>query len=133
MLKDIHRPKVENLAIAIVPPQEEQEDLWDVFLVNLEEEAIRSVMIVSKGYGEISGEPKRTATMRYFYEEIPPLAVVRIEPIQPAVFELANEFWVSYSFDNELYDKKYVFVRGSIADEHFTLVPFLNRKGVMIR
>jgi hypothetical protein len=133
MLKDIHRPKVENLAIAIVPPEDNKEELWDVFLLNLEEEAIRSVLIVSKGYGEVGGEQKRTATMRYFYEEIPPLAVVRVEPIQPAVFELANEFWVSYSLRDELYDKKYVFVRGSIENQHFTLIPFLNRQGVMIR
>ncbi|RMF00492.1 MAG: hypothetical protein D6772_06285 [Bacteroidetes bacterium] len=133
MLKDIHRPKVENLAIAIVPPEDPTQELWEVFVLNLEEEPIHSVLIVSKGYGELDGEQRRTATLRYFFEEIPALTVLKVEPIQPAVFELANEYWVSYSFHNELYDKKYVFVRGSIADPYFTLIPFLNRRGVMIR
>jgi len=32
-----------------------------------------------------------------------------------------------------MYDKKYVFVKGSIDEMHFTTIPFLDRKGVMIK
>jgi hypothetical protein len=32
-----------------------------------------------------------------------------------------------------MYDKKYVFVKGSISEENFTDIPFIDRKGVMIR
>lgn len=134
MLKDIPRQKVEDLAIAIVPPAESSEDdLWDVMIINLHEARIQSVMVTAKGYGEITGEKKETATFRYFIKEVNALAIEKIEPIQPAVFELTNEYWVSFSLNGHLFDKKYIFVKGSISPENFTPIPFLNRKGILIR
>lgn len=32
-----------------------------------------------------------------------------------------------------MYDKKYVFVPESVKEENFTLVPLINKRGVMIR
>ena len=134
MIKDIPQRKVEDFAIAIVPPENgDLTDLWEVYVLNLQEATLRSVLVTSKGYGELDGEQRKTATMRYFIEELGPMEMVKIEPIQPAVFALTNEYWVSFSFDNHLFDKKYVFVQGSIHTDHFTIIPFLNRKGVMIR
>jgi hypothetical protein len=136
MKKDIEVRKVENLIIAIAPrtPDEEgYEDFWDAYLINLEEEPIKSVMVVSKGYGEINGDMRTTATLRHFWPEVGPMDAIKIEPIQSEVFELAQEFWVSFSYEDYLYDKKYVFVPGSIDTNHFTDVPFIDRRGVMIR
>ena len=134
MLKDIPRPKVEDLAIAIVPPLENpEEDLWEVMIINLHETRIQSVLVTAKGYGEITGVQKETAIFRYFIEEVGPLKIEKIEPIQPAVFELTNEYWISFSLDGHLYDKKYIFVKGSISPDNFTPIPFLNRKGILIR
>ena len=57
-----------------------------------------------------------------------------IEPIQAAIFQLANEYWVSFSLNDYLFDKKYVFVQGAVDEMNFTEIPFLNgRRGVMIR
>ncbi len=136
MKKDIPILKVEDLAIAIVPRLEHEEDheeFWDTYLLNLKDEPIRSVLVNSRGYGEIGGEQRRTTTLRYFWEEIGPLEVVKVEPVQKAVLEIANEYWVSFSFNDYLYDKKYVFVPGSLDEMNFTEIPFLNRKGVMIK
>ena len=137
MKRDIPIHKVEDLAIAIVPRDENMEDkdeLWDVFLINLKEEAITCVLVNSTGYGEKQdGELTRTTTLRHFFEELGPLSMVLVEPIQARVFSLTNEYWVSFLHENYMYDKKYVFVRGSIRPEHFTMVPFINRKGVLIR
>lgn len=136
MIKDIPILKVEDLAIAVVPRLEHEEDhaeFWDTWLLNLKDETIRSVLVNSRGYGIINGEERRTTTLRYFWEEIGPLEAVKIEPVQKAVFDLANEYWVSFSFNDYLYDKKYVFVAGSLDEMNFTEIPFLNRKGVMIR
>ncbi len=134
MIKDIPRPRMQDFALAIVPPEENwKEELWDVFLLNLKEEPIRNILIAAKGYGEIDGEQRQTALMRHFFELIEPLAIKKVEPIHPAVFELTNEYWVSFSYEGHLYDKKYVFVKGSIAQEHFTPIPFLGKKGVMIQ
>ena len=136
MIKDIPIQKVEDLAIAVAPrlPHEEDwEDFWDAYLINLKDEPIRSVLVNSTGYGEIDGEKRRTSTLRYFWEEIGPLDIVKIEPVIKSVFELASEFWVSFSYNDYLYDKKYVFVPGSLDEINFTDIPFLDRKGVMIR
>ena len=50
------------------------------------------------------------------------------------MFQLANEYWVSFSLNDYLFDKKYVFVQGAVDEINFTEIPFLDgRKGVMIR
>lgn len=135
MKKDIPIQKVEDLAIAIVPRIEEniEEELWDTFLINLKDESIKNVLISSSGYGEIEGEERKTTTLRHFFDEIGPLDIQLIEPIQKSLFDLTNEYWVSFTFDGYMFDKRYIFVRGSITQDNFTLIPFLNRKGVMIR
>lgn len=136
MKKDIPIHKVEDMAIAIVPRQEENmedEELWDTYIINFKEEAITNVLVSSQGYGELNGEQMKTTTLRHFFEEIPPLQIQKIEPIQTKLFELTNEYWVSFQFDNYMYDKKYVFVKGSIDPINFTTIPFLDKKGVMIR
>lgn len=132
MKKDIPVKKVEDLVIAVVP-QIDDPDFWDVYLLNLKETPIRFVLVNSKGYGTIDGEERKTSTLRHFFEEIGPMQVVQIEPIQTSLFDLAHEYWVSFLFENYLYDKKYVFVCGSIHEDYFTMIPFVNRKGVMIR
>ncbi len=134
MIKDIPRPKMEDFALAVVPPESgDNHDLWDVFMLNLKEEPILNVLIAAKGYGELGGSSRKTTTMRHFFPEIAPLAILKVEPIQPEVFQLTNEYWVSFTFDGQMYDKKFVFVRGSIEASNFTPIPFINRKGVMIR
>lgn len=135
MKKDIPNLKVEDLAIAIVPQEDAQpnDELWEVYILNLKEEPIKNVLIASRGYGEVNGEMVKTSTLRHFFEAIGGLQILKIEPIQTKLFEIANEYWVSFTFEGNMYDKKYVFVAGSIDAAHFTRIPFLNRKGVMIR
>ena len=140
MKKDIPNHKVEDLAIAIVPREEpsdpieiKEDDLWDTYILNLKEESIKSVLIASHGYGNVDGEEIKTTKLRHFFEEIGPLQILKIEPIPTKLFQLANEYWVSFQLDGYMYDKKYVFVEGSIEPFNFTPIPFLNKRGVMIR
>lgn len=132
MKKDIPQHKVQDLAIAIVPG-EEDENLWDVYVINLKDEPIKNVLINSRGYGSIDNEAVQTTTLRHFFEEIGPLQMHKIEPIQKKVFTLTNEYWVSFNYNDYMYDKKYVFVQGSIDPMNFTTIPFINKQGVMIR
>ena len=132
MKKDIPLHKVEDLAIAVVP-NEKDESIWDSYIINLRDEPIESILINSKGYGEIDGERKETSILRHFFEQLGPLAIAKIEPIPETLFTLTNEYWVSFRYGGYMYDKKYVFVRGSIDARNFTTIPFLNKKGVMIR
>lgn len=130
MKKDIPQRKVEDLAIAVVPRDEE---LWDVYIFNLKDKPISNVLIQSRGYGNINNKATQTTTLRHFFEQIGPLQFHKIEPIQKEVFSLTNEYWVSFRYDGYMYDKKYVFVVGSIDEMNFTPIPFLNERGVMIR
>ena len=133
MLKDIPHLRVEQLALAIVPRPDKTEELWDAFIINLKKEAIQSVFVNSRGYGNINGEKMRTTTLRHFFEEIGPEKAIQIEPIQTRLFDLANEYWVSFMYKGHMYDKKYVFVKGSIDEMNFTTIPLLDCKGVMIK
>ena len=131
-MSDIPNLKVEDVAVAIVP-REGDEELWDTYIINLKEEAITNVLVNSRGYGEVKGDKVKTTILRHFFEEIKSSTITQIEPIQTKLFALTNEYWVSFSFNGHLYDKKYVFVRGSIDVANFTTIPFLQKKGVMIR
>ena len=135
MKKDIPELKVEDLALVIAPRSDDaqHEELWETFLINLKEEAIQNVMISSWGYGELEGREMKTTTLRHFFEQIGPLSVNPIEPILTKTFALTNEYWVSYTFEGQMYDKRYIFVVGSMEPTNFTPIPFLNRRGVMIR
>ena len=137
MKKDIPIKKVEGVAIAIIPREDENglvdETMWNVFIININESVLTGVLINSRGYGELDGEEKKTTVLRHFFEEIGPARATLIEPIQSDVFELANEYWVSYKLDGHMYDKKYVFVKGSIDKMNFTNVPYIDKMGVMIK
>ncbi len=136
MLKDIPRYRMKNIALAVTPRADHQpggEELWDIFLINLKEDPITTVLVNSRGYGKVEGEKRRTSVLRHFFPEIGPKTAVQIEPIQTKLFSMTNEYWVSFVHEAYMFDKKYVFVKGSIDPKHFTHIPILNRPGVMIR
>ena len=137
MKRDIPIKKVEGVAIAILPREDDNgeidESMWNVYILNTNPSALTGVLINSRGYGEVDGEEKKTTVLRHFFEEIGPLRATLIEPIQSDVFELANEYWVSYKLDGHMYDKKYVFVKGSIDKMNFTNIPYIEKMGVMIK
>ena len=133
MKKDIHSPTVEDIVMAIVLEDDNGQNVWNVFLINLHIVPIKNVIVTSRGYGEINGQPRSTSTLRHFYEEIPDLEFTRVEPIMENTFGMTNEYWVSFYIDGQVYDKKYVFLPESITEKNFTMIPLLNVAGVMIR
>lgn len=135
MLKDIHRPEVENIGLAAVRETDESsgEVVWNIYLLNLYEQPITGVLVSSKGYGEIQGEPVKTSVLRHLIDEVQPLDIVKIEPIMPSLFGLSNEYWVSFYLNREIFDKKYVFLAESIREENFIRIPFIDKPGVLLR
>jgi hypothetical protein len=133
MKADIPIREVEDIAVAIIPPLlAPDSSLWEVYLINLKGEAIENVLISSRGYGEQDGEEINTSVLRHFIEELGPLSYHKIEEIQTELFVLNNEYWVSFSYDNFLFDRKYVFGQGTISADNFTRIPFINREGVLL-
>ncbi len=133
MIKDIDRPKVEDIALAAVPEVGEgQEEAWYIYLMNLKEEKISNVLISSRGYGKLKDEEVKTSELRHFLEELPGNSFVKIEPIMEELFALNNQYWVSFYLQDKLYDKKYVFLPETIQKSNLTEIPLMGQKGVLI-
>lgn len=133
MKKDIPLRKVEDIIFAVIPRSvQEEASFWDVYLINLQDEPINNAIVSSKGFGKLEGKQVETSTLRHFFEQIPPVSYQLIEPIQPQVTHIHNQYWLSFRQENYLYDKKYTFVQGSIEEANLTDIPLIGRKGVMI-
>lgn len=134
MKKDIPQPKLEGVAIIIAPREgEAKEELWDSYLLNQTDDVITNVLVSSRGYGTLDGERMKTTTLRHFFEEVQPNTLIQIEPIQRKLFNITNEYWLSCNLQDHMYDKKFIFVPGSISPDNFTTIPLLGRDGIMIR
>lgn len=134
MKKDISPPEVKDIAVAIVKEQNELDEMeWNVYLVNLRSQDIEGVLVSSQGYGLYNEEEVKTSTLRHFLDVVKSKSFMKIEPILETVFGLNNEFWVSFYVDKVMYDKKYIFLPETIKEENFVLIPYLNKKGVMIK
>lgn len=133
MKKDLPENIVENIAIAIVMESATPEaKLWKVYLINLKNDAIETVLVSSKGYGEKNGENIKTSILRHSIGNVPSKSFAEIELIDEQVFGLTNEYWLSYYIGSQIFDKKFIFVPESIVDSNMTRVPLLNKAGVMI-
>jgi hypothetical protein len=134
MLKDIPKLVVENIAMAIVQEKDDNgEAIWNVYLINLYNEKIEGVMVSSKGYGNYDGRNVKTSMLRHLIGTVEAQDYAKVEPIMPNVFGLTNEYWISFYLNKNIYDKKYIFLPETISEVNFTLIPLLNKKGVMIR
>ena len=118
MKKDIDFSPVTGVKLAIAKEETATGTEWAVYIINLNLIELRNVMITSKGYGEINGEVKKTSTLRHMLEELGEQSVAKVEPIDPAVFVLNNEFWVSYYIMDQIFDKKFIFTSGSFDPLH---------------
>ncbi|MBK9190614.1 MAG: hypothetical protein IPM77_03420 [Crocinitomicaceae bacterium] len=136
MKSDINIPKVENIAVAVVKEWNDEKtvEVYNVYLINLKNHIIRNTLVSSQGYGEnaITGESIKTSTLRHFIGDMDPMSFAKIEPIMEEVFGLSNEYWVSFYENNQILDKKFIFLAESITDENMKLVPLINKKGVVI-
>jgi len=74
MKKDLKIPKVTGVELAAVP--RENDELWDIYLINRNGFALKNVLISSSGYGD----GKKTSTLRHLIEIIDARSYARIEP-----------------------------------------------------
>jgi len=117
MKKDIEIPPVQNVTLAVVREG----------LPGLEE----NTLVASQGYGEKQGEKQKTTVLRHFLETVPARGHAVIEPIDPGLFHLNNEYWVSYYIGAQIYDKRFVFVPDSICTDNLIFIKELEMEGVL--
>lgn len=134
MKKDLPENIVEDIAMAVVLIGETPEvKNWTVYIINLKDILIENVLISSKGYGEKDGKMVKTSVLRHFIGDLKAKSFSGVEAIDPEVFGLTNEYWLSYYIDGVIYDKKFIFLPESIVDEHLIHIPLVDKPGVMIR
>ncbi len=129
MKKDIRFLPVKDVYVAVVKDGE----LWKVYLLNRNRKKLTNIMVTSKGYEKADKGDQKTSTLRHAIPELDPGEYAMIEPIDPQVFHLNNEFWVSYFIDKQVYDKKYIFVPDAIREENLSYIQELDLKGVLHR
>jgi hypothetical protein len=135
MKSDISIPTVENVFLAAVQEWSDElmEKVWYVHLVNDSDFDLGSVMIVSKAFGMLDGEMKKTSLLRHAFVKVPSVSVVKVELLDNSVLRLNNEFMVTYFIGNTLYDKKFTFRAQSITPDYVEEVPILFVDGVIVR
>lgn len=135
MKSDIIIPEVENVFLAAVREWSDDfmEKVWYAYLVNDSDFQLDGVMVVSKAFGTLDGEMKKTSLLRHAFVEIPPVSVVKIEMLEKSVLVLNNEFMTTFFIGNTLYDKKYIFKANSLNEENLEEVPILFVDGVIVR
>lgn len=135
MKKDITIPEVENVFLAAV--QEWNDDfmdkVWYIHLVNDSDFDLDSVMVVSKAFGTLNGEMKKTSLLRHAFIKVPAVSVVKVEMIENSVLALNNEFMLTYFIGNTLYDKKFIFKANFNTQSETEEVPILFTEGVIVR
>ena len=135
MKKDIPIPKVENVFLAAIQEWSDElmEKVWYVYLINDSDFDLDSVMVVSKAFGTLDGEMKKTSLLRHTFIQVPAVSVKKIEMIEQNVLQLNNEFMVTYFIDSTLFDKKFTFRAQSITPDYVEEVPILFVDGVIVR
>ena len=135
MKKDIIIPEVENVFLAAVQEWSDDfmEKVWYIYLVNDSDFQLDSVMVVSKAFGTIDGEMKKTSLLRHAFIEVPAVTFVKVEMVEKSVLALNNEFMVTFFIGNTLYDRKFTFKANSITPDYVEEVPLLFVDGVIVR
>jgi hypothetical protein len=135
MKSDIIIPEVENVFLAAVQEWNDDfmEKVWYVYLINDSDFQLDGVMVVSKAFGTLDGEMKKTSLLRHAFVEVPAVSVVKIEMIEKSVLALNNEFMVTFFIGNTLYDKKYIFKANTINETAVEEVPLLFVDGVIVK
>ena len=133
MKKDIPFLPVEGVSMAVAQEKNEVgETIWNVYLLNRNMYNLKNILISSKGYGSNGeGEVQKTSILRHHIPELEAGEVALVEMIDPSVFHLYNEYWVSYFVNDQVFDKKFIFVPESIIEENLIFIPQLSLKGIL--
>ena len=135
MKKDIIIPQSENVFVAAIPEWSDDfmAKVWNVYLINDSDFDLDGVMVVSKAFGTLNGEMRKTSLLRHAFVTIPAVSTVKVEMIEDSVLELNNEFMVTYFIDKILYDRKFIFKAQSINANAMEEVPILFTDGIIVR
>ena len=134
MLKDIEEFKVEGVGIATVQEWDESvgDVVYNVYLLNTNDTPIEGVLVLSKGFGVIDGEERKSSVLRHFLDTVEGESFSKIEPIQHELFVLNNQYQLTYFSNGNMYEKTYLFKSNTIHPDNFKHVPIIKKPGVLL-
>ncbi len=133
MKTDIQISEVTDVFMAIVKEYNTifQCEDWNAYLINNKETALEMVLIVSKGYDE--DRLIETSLIRHKIEILPAKSFAKVELLQEDVLKLSNFFNVTFFEGNMMFDKKYLFEKGTVKESALRMIPLLNKKGILVK
>lgn len=133
MRKDIEIPEVKDVEIAAVLEWNEDfmQDTWYAYLFNNTPEDLEAILITSQAKGEIDGEPRQSSLFRHAFPKLNTNQSLKIELLDEAIFQLDNEFMLSFFSKGTLFDKKYILKAGSITKESISTLKNSEKKGIL--
>ncbi|MGB0981638.1 MAG: hypothetical protein ACPGUH_06010 [Winogradskyella sp.] len=131
MKKDIKIPEVKNVYVAVVQEEhiEYKTQDWNAYIINDSDDALETVLIVSKGYNET----KMTPLMRHKLAVLPARSYAKIEYLQEKVVALNNVFKVTFFKGNQLFDKTYLFRKNTINENALQTLPLMQLRGILVK
>lgn len=134
MKKDIEVTKVKAVYIAaIIEINEQLEEIWTVHIINDKKTPIEGVLVTSKGYEiENNVQYERSTLLRHRIGDVGANESAAIEMIAPEVFEIYNQYWVTFFQDGKLLEKKFTFGPFTIDKNFIEHLPSIGLKGILI-
>ena len=131
MKKDIEIPVVKDVYLAIIHEWNEEflSKDWNVYIINDKEVQLDMVMVVSKGF---DGD-RKTSTMRHGIGVVASKSFEKIEVVQEEVLALNNEFFVTFYAEDKLYEKRFLFEKGTVAENKLTSIAIIEKEGVLAK
>ena len=133
MKKDIIIPIVEGVHIVAFKEWNDDflENSWYAYLVNDTDNLLEMATVVSRAYGLINGEERKTGSFRHENEKVEPRTATKVELLENNVLQLNNEFMLAYFIGNTMFDKSFVFEVSDFLEEATLDLPIINKKGII--
>ena len=69
--------------------------------------------------------------MRHSMEGLEAKSFEKLEFVQDEVLELNNEFFVTFYLEGTLYEKRFLFKKGTVSENNTSLIPLLGAHGIL--
>ena len=135
MKKYIEGQEVKDVYVsAVLEQDEDQNNAWYIYFINDKTEKLEGIMITSSGYLLTeNGKETVSSTFRHKIGDVSPKTAMKIEMIDSQVFEIYNEYWVTFFHDNRLMERKFIFGPYTIDKSFLEAVPVLKNRGILVR
>lgn len=133
MKKDIVIPQSEHVYIAAINEWDDdfQDNIWFAYLINENNAPLEMAIVVTRAFGLIDGEERKTGMFRHVLKEVPALGCIKVEILESNVLQLNNEFVLTYFLNGKLYDKTFILEANSVQKENETNFTNIHKKGVL--